>query len=540
MKYKRFISLFLVLFFVFSGSFFLFGDKLNEIEMMAYRVKPTVVLIETQFNSTISYTKDFSRVSEDVKFGSGGSGFFVNPEGYLVTNGHVVEQYYEYMNDRNELEDTIIVYFIIRKLLEEKKPLTNSNYNMWKEAYKPSVKSLNAYTRVSLSNGEQYPYEIKKYSPKISDKGKDIAVLKIERENCPVLMLGNSSKIALQNLVFPVGYPALTDPNTLKILNVKSRLQPTITRGTITSLKQDYKNMSVIQTDAAVSNGNSGGPAVNVEGEVIGIATFVAANPLSGTQLQGYSFLIPVNTAKEFIRDTGIEFNVESEFTKVYNQLLDSVWNEKWFEARNYVAVALSYMKDQPDLEELQQLIYTKIENLGWFKKLWLKNKLVVIISGVLFLLIVLILVIALRPSSSPEPEIYKEESVPPPSKDSEKTSLEPDKGISTRTVLEEETSGIISVIVKGEETENFPIKATGVTVGRDPAECDIVIPDSIVSRRHLKIIPKGEKFYVTDLESRNGTYVGGKKIKETYVGYDESVQIGKKGTIKLIFREKK
>jgi pSer/pThr/pTyr-binding forkhead associated (FHA) protein len=66
----------------------------------------------------------------------------------------------------------------------------------------------------------------------------------------------------------------------------------------------------------------------------------------------------------------------------------------------------------------------------------------------------------------------------------------------------------------------------------------NVHITDSIVSKNHLKILPRGDKFFLVDLGSTNGTYVNGQKIKETLVSPDDMVQLGKKGDIKLIIRK--
>ncbi len=520
---KKAITLMLVL----LGVFALSAAKLSEVEMMAYRVKPAVVLVENIITASIQFERNGRIVQTEETFWTMGSAFFINPEGYLVTNGHVVQPYYLFQNKREQLASSMLDFFIARMLVNEGRVLNEDNYNRWKRIHSPTIVSIKVSPTVTLSNGEKYIYEIKKYSPPITEGGKDIAVIKIERDNCPVLMLGDSSKIVLQQEIFPIGYPAIVDPRTLTVLSEKTRLEPTITRGTISALRMDYKGVPVIQTDAAITMGNSGGPAVNVKGEVIGISTYASGvlTPIGQIQVQGYSFLIPINTAKEFIRDAGVEYNVISDFTKTYNALLDAVWNENWVKAKELVAVALSYMKDQPDLERLQKKIYMELEHMSWFQKLWSQNKAVVIIGFILIVLVVVILIVALKPSAPPASRPETAAGV------TETVSAEPG------TVAEAEVAGYVTVIIRGQESGTHPIPSTGVIVGRDPAKADIVISEPTVSKTHCKIIPRAGGFYVIDLGSTNGTFVAGKKITESPVNIGETVQLGRKGDILLVLK---
>ncbi len=533
MKNKTFVFLLIV---VILFPLFIHA-KLNKVEMMAYRVKPGVALVETFLNFRIQYINRGERIVEQNGFRFSGTGFFINPNGYLLTNGHVVEVYNEYLTKREDLYKQVLLYFVVAKLKEEGAIVSMENVQKWMETHKPQLVSLQVFPKVTLTNFEEYNYEIKKYSPSIVNGGKDIAVLKIERENCPVLMLGDSSKVRLQQVVFPIGYPGVVDPFQFTIINRKSRLQPTISRGTITSLKYDYRNMNVFQTDAAITHGNSGGPVVDEDGNVIGIATFGPVDPVKG-QLQGYNFLIPINTAKEFIRDAGVDFNIESDFTKVYNKLLSAVWDEKWFDAQNYVSVALSYMKNQPDLEKLQQLIYTKIENMGMIEKLWLRNKIVFIIIVVLIIAVIVILFIALKPESKKEDVEVKElkEEHQKEVFDEGKTVIEEEP--QDKTMLEQDVKGIAEIYIDGELKNKCEVLERGITIGRDPAQADCVIEEPIVSKSHLKIIPVDDGFNVIDLASTNGTFYNGAKINEATLKSGEKVQIGKKGKIEVVIKK--
>ncbi len=533
MRTKRWVFLFILIGFISTFCSSSSGEKLTEEQMTAYRTRPAVVLIYSGMFVKIAL-KDGQTI--DIPNYGSGSGFFINPDGYLVTNGHVVDTYVKYTNDKDAYARKVVNDFIIQKIIMEFKQTRgreptqyeiNAELTRFMSSQDPQIVNHDAINYVVLSNSETLRFEVKKFSPSIPEGGKDIAVLKVERDNCPVIMLGDSSKLALQQKVFTIGFPAVVDPQRFPLLGRENTLKSSITGGAISALKTDFKGMSVIQHDAATSPGNSGGPTVDSKGRVIGVHSYAAL------QYDGFKFCVPINSAKEFIRDAGIEFNKPSEFTEVFNQLMDSVWEEKWFDAQTHVNTAMAYMKNEPDLEKLQQMILKRISEMGFFEKIWRQNKVIVIIAVVLIVLILVVLKIAFSPSTSEQEAAVPEERAPAEAVP-EKTKAVEEEG----TVLEGEIVGSVTVLVRGEDKGTYNITSNGVIVGRDPDAVSVHITDGIVSKTHLKILPRGDQFYIVDLGSTNGTYVNGKKIKETLVNPDDEVQIGKKGDVKLVLRK--
>ncbi|UCH92253.1 MAG: trypsin-like peptidase domain-containing protein, partial [Candidatus Aminicenantes bacterium] len=422
---------------------------------------------------------------------------------------------------------TIIMQFKQARGREPSQQEINNEYMKFMRNQQPQIVNHGPINYVLLSNRETHRFELKKFSPSIPDGGKDIAVLKIERDNCPVIMLGDSSGLNLQQEVFTIGFPAVVDPQRFPLLGEENTLKSSITRGAISALKTDYKGMSVIQHDSATSPGNSGGPTVDSKGNVIGVHSYAAR------EYDGFKFCVPINAAKEFIRDAGVEYNKTSEFTEVFNKLMDAVWEGKWYVAQEHVNAALTYMKNEPDLEKLQQMILKRISGMGFFEKIWRKSKAVVIIAVILIILILVVLKISLFPSAAAEPGLApgKEPEVAAPPEDKTKIAEE------EPTVMEGEIAGTLTVLVKGEEIGTFNITSTPLILGRAP-QSDIVIKTETVSKNHLKILPKGDQFYIIDLGSTNGTFVNGEKITETLVKPEDMVQLGKRGDVKLIFKK--
>ncbi|MBI5326410.1 MAG: trypsin-like peptidase domain-containing protein [Ignavibacteriae bacterium] len=173
-----------------------------------------------------------------------GSGFLISPDGYILTNHHVAGN--------------------ASKIV------------------------------VTTTDGKKYDAEIIG-----ADKTSDVALLKIKGDNFPYLKLANSDDVIIGEWAIAFGNPfGLFDINT----------KPTVTVGVISNkninFTQDdrvYKGM--LQTDAAISSGNSGGPLVNSNGEVIGINTviFSTAQNSRGAGSIGIGFSIPINRVKKVV-----------------------------------------------------------------------------------------------------------------------------------------------------------------------------------------------------------------------------------------------
>lgn len=169
-----------------------------------------------------------------------GSGVVISPDGYIVTNNHVVSG-----------ADKVTVTFNDRKTAQ--------------------AKVIGA------------------------DPSTDLAVLKIDEDNLPYMEFGNSDEVHLGEWVLAVGYPLSLDATvTAGIVSAKGRSIGINNRQSRTAIE------SFIQTDAAVNPGNSGGPLVNTAGQLIGINSAIASPTGS---YAGYSYAIPANIVKKVTAD---------------------------------------------------------------------------------------------------------------------------------------------------------------------------------------------------------------------------------------------
>ena len=137
--------------------------------------------------------------------------------------------------------------------------------------------------RVGLPGGKQYNGRIWKEAP-----DKDLALVKIEATGLPVARIGNSDRIELGQDVIAIGDPL--------------GFSGTVTRGIVGGLSRDIKVGQVqypamIQTDAAINPGSSGGALINLSGEVLGVNTLIYNGPNGTRPSQGLGFAIPITHA---------------------------------------------------------------------------------------------------------------------------------------------------------------------------------------------------------------------------------------------------
>src|SRR5512139_2008781 len=169
-----------------------------------------------------------------------GTGFFISDQGYILTNNHVVE----------------------------------------------GTKEVN----IVLSDGSQQKAVLVG-----TDQYSDIAVLKTDGKVPAVVVLGNSDKMDPGESVIAIGSPLGDFKNTVTV-GVISATGRSIDTG------NGYSIENLIQTDAAINQGNSGGPLVNLAGEVIGVNTLIVRQASGGTVAEGLGFAIPVNIAQAIAR----------------------------------------------------------------------------------------------------------------------------------------------------------------------------------------------------------------------------------------------
>ena len=258
-----------------------------------------------------------------------GSGFFISSNGYIATNAHVVSTTKEGEDKAKEALFVQMLQQIGQQVNRDWRTLDHRLIAQYSQ-----LVSFQKFHHVIIPDGSSFPFEIKQYGAPAgssADQGKDVAIVKIEVKNAPILKLGDSDRVQLQDHVTVIGYPGAADTFQSGMLSQKSAFEASITDGKISARKTASSGAPVLQTSASATHGNSGGPVLNDANEVIGLLTF-RGDTVNGQEVSGFAFVVPSNTVMEYVRSTGAE-NKEGPTDLVFREGLDYYWNDQYSSA---------------------------------------------------------------------------------------------------------------------------------------------------------------------------------------------------------------
>ena len=217
---------------------------------------------------------------------------------------------------------------------------------------------------VILSNGFRLAASVVKYTPPLSDEtmsGQGLALLKLEAADMPTLALGDSDAAKIGDRVHILGFPGVV--LTHELLNASAKVEASITNGAISGFRQDRTGQPVTQTDAPVAWGNSGGPAINDSGEVVGVLTFVTPSGEQSALVQGFNFIIPSRAVKEFLHDTEVKLDEVSPFNRAWHLALAEFFAGNHRRAEAAFVEANRLLPELPDVMRLSRENAERIKN---------------------------------------------------------------------------------------------------------------------------------------------------------------------------------
>jgi hypothetical protein len=317
------------------------------VQEILLRAKPAVVLVVSEVAADVTVTCP-GRAPQKVApqpFRETGTGWFINPNGWLMTNGHVVSAPHQPNED------------VARKLLESavREACGDVSDQLLAATSARAKIKLNPSISVLLGNGMRLPATVAKYSAPVAGggmSGRDLALLKVEAADMPTLTLGDSSSAGIGDRLHIVGFPGVVLSHEL--LNASAKVEASVTNGAISGFKQDLSNQPVIQTDAPAAWGNSGGPAIGTSGEVLGVLTFVSmASADQGAIVQGFNFVIPAAAVRDFLKDSGVRLGEESRFNTAWYAGLEDFFDGRYARAEKNFDEANRLLPDLTDVRRM-------------------------------------------------------------------------------------------------------------------------------------------------------------------------------------------
>ncbi len=294
-------------------------------ERVALIAKPAVVKILDGYVGKASWQAGSFSKEFNLSHGGSGSGAFVDSNGFIVTNAHVVSATKEGDDKATRALFSQYAAAVAREYRISVEQLTENDWAALKNQFIRSFKYRHIHD-VVLQSGDRFPFQILNYSS--PDDGKDVAIIKIEVKDMPMIKLGDSDKVRLQEHVTVLGYPGAGDS---VLLDEKSSLQPSITNGTVSARKNLANGVEVIQIDAPATHGNSGGPVVNDKGEIVGLLTF-GGDRVYGQEVQGFNFIITSSSVSELMTQAGVK-NEGGSNDRNYREGLDLYFGGRYSSA---------------------------------------------------------------------------------------------------------------------------------------------------------------------------------------------------------------
>jgi len=319
------------------------------------RAKPAVVLVVSEVAGDVVVRCGAGAETKVTPppFRETGTGWFVAPSGWIVTNAHVVSPAHQPPEwlAREQADKAV-------------KQTCGPTPGTGKPTLEPSLS-------VFLSNGVRFPATVVKYSPPVAGEamsGQDLALLKLEAADMPALSLGDSAALHLGDKLSIIGFPGVV--LTHELLNSSATMEASVTGGAVSGFKMDRADQPVIQTDAPAAWGNSGGPAVNDAGDVVGVLTFVTLSSDAQSNLvQGFNFVIPSAAVVKFLQGTPVARDERSRFNTVWFAALANHFAGNYRLARAELTEANRLIPELPDVRRVtaeNEARYSREPLLPW------------------------------------------------------------------------------------------------------------------------------------------------------------------------------
>lgn len=341
-------------------------------------------------------------VLRDQLNGSTGSGFIVSADGSIATNGHVAVV---------DARDTIVLYALEALSKGDDRPIKDliamsgttqsdvAGATSGTEILKIVLKKLydlpeerfswvNAKQNMLVGLGEEqvdikkllemtakkqsYPTQstIKDATFVRSDYGgmilpsitgeftqSDVAIIKMKGSNYPMVQLGDISTISQGGNLNIMGFPGIASSNGLVS---ETKTAATLTTGKVSSKKKDTGNHNLIETDTEIGHGNSGGPAFDDEGSVVGIATYAVD---TGGQGDGtLNYVRDIDDFKKIAAKESLDFTV-SETQALWNKAIQQFYTARYKKAVANFSKVKELYPEHPRVAELTAVAEKRIAN---------------------------------------------------------------------------------------------------------------------------------------------------------------------------------
>jgi serine protease Do len=497
------------------------ADEPSALQRASMFAKSSVVRVLGFWEVTIRFSGD--QAKEYV--GGMGSGFFVSADGFVVTNAHVVSE----IHDGEEVAKQKAFASFLRKVARSNPEVGQLGEERKRELYERLSKQMlvKSNNQIVLSDGAKLDYTIKAFGK--PGEGSDVAVIKVDIKDAPNLQLADSEKVQIQDRLLAIGYPGAADMQGTGLLDDKSQLEASINEGAISARKRTPNGETLFQTSAAITHGNSGGPAVNDRGEVIGLGTFGSTG-----EVQGFNFLVASSTVQKFLTQAKVD-TTPSQTIKVWKKGLDELYAEELDAAIADFEEVMTLFQNHSEAPRLtKQARALKKEGKGKASSDGGSSAGAAVAIIVVVIVIVLVIVLVAKSKKKPgvapgvpgmaPPPGYPPGMPPPgmvptgpmmagrsgPAPVAKTMAISPSGSHPpvAATAFGSMTMGSLTCVRGLLHGQRFSLGPQGLLIGRQPGLAQIVVNDSRASGKHVWIGYENGQLVAIDQNTTNGTFV--------------------------------
>ncbi|MGK2857703.1 MAG: FHA domain-containing protein, partial [Thermoanaerobaculia bacterium] len=381
-----------------------------------------------------------------------------------------------------------------------------------------TLEDVRVVDEVELANGTRLPYRVVATAEPVAGGQARVSLLRVERRNLPSLEPATAAGPEPGTKVWVVGYQAIAtrSDDALGVwVSQEADLEAAFNPGEIIPASASVSGVTLVQTNAAIYEGNTGGAVIRRDdGRVVGVA-------FRGTNEQR-KFVLSIDSILPMLDRQRVKRGQRGQFQETYSAALDAAERGDWTGAREQLAKADALFPNFPDLVRLRSEAERHEKESGGIARAVIP----IAILGALLLGAIAAYAL-LRRGLRRKPRVR----IPEVTRETDASPLAEPAGGEAASPL-----GSFIVVTGAREGERIRLSGPVLLIGREASACDLVFDHPKVSRVHAELLDERGRTTIVDRDSSNGTWVNGEKISRRILKDGDIIYCGGPNAVILAF----